>query len=211
MIKSASTILVFVLTLSTSIHAQFLRGCGLKAGIVAANQKWNYAYSFEHTYDYKWGLTLGGFIEFLDDDYFSIVVEAQYTQKGMYLSIPVTTETQPDGTGEYITHSPRTDYLSLPLLLKVRYSIPVVTPYIIIGPRLDVLLSKNGDGFDVVIEKFDATDFGLTIGLGMRFSGLLPNDVLTEFRYNPNLNNSFDNNYLTVRNHSLDFMVGIYF
>lgn len=202
-------VVVSVLMLHSTTHAQLVRGYGLKLGVTAANQSWHFADTPELLTDNRWGFTASGFLEFLDLPFLSAVVEVQYARKGMSESIPITTESQPEGTGQFITKRPRVDYLSIPFLAKVRFSTPVITPYLIAGPRLDFAVSKNGDGYDVVIDKFESSEFGVTLGVGVEISSLLPISVLAEFRYNSSLKDSFNNNFLTVRNRSLDFLLGV--
>jgi opacity protein-like surface antigen len=141
----------------------------------------------------------------------SALIELQYTQKGMTESIPITTESQPDGTGEFITKRPRVDYLSIPILVKARFSTPVIVPYLVAGPRFDILLSMKGDGFDVVVDKFKTSEFGATLGFGVEVTFWHPIGVLAEFRYNPSFGDAFSSNFLRVKNRSLDFLLGARF
>jgi hypothetical protein len=161
------------------------------------------------TTDYRWGITGGVYVELLDVPLLSLVAEVQYTQKGMSFSLPVTTESQPFGTGQFMTLSPRVDYLSFPLLAKLRLLFPILTPYIIAGPRADLLVYKKGDGFDAVIDEFKSTDVGATVGVGVEVNTPLPVGLLAEVRYNASLTDSFKNEFLTVRNRSFDFLVGL--
>jgi hypothetical protein len=156
----------------------------------------------------RWGFTSGIFLEAIDLRYLSVVAEVQYTQKGMKWTIPITTETQPDGTGEYVTRSPRVDYVSIPVLAKVRFSTPIAMLYILAGPRFDFLIYKNADGFDPIVHKFENSDFGATLGFGVERE-LSHFSILAEIRSNPNLKDSFNNEFLTVRNRSWDFVVGV--
>jgi hypothetical protein len=154
-------------------------------------------------------LTAVGYLELLDIPILSALVEVQYTQKGMSESLPITTESQPEGTGEFITKRPRVDYLSIPVLAKVRFSMPVIVPYLVVSPRLDFLLSKKGEGYDAVINKFKTTGFGAALGVGVEVTSLLPISLLAEFRYNPSFDDAFSNSFLTVKNRSLDLLLGV--
>jgi len=200
------SISLFVVTITT--HAQFIRGYGVKVGLVAANQTWRYTFLPHLPTDNRWGFTSGIFLEAIDLPYLSVVAEVQYTQKGMNWTIPITTETQSDGTGEYVTRSPRVDYVSIPVLAKVRFSTPIAMLYILAGPRFDFLLYKNADGFDPIVHKFENSDFGATLGFGVERE-LSHFSILAEIRSNPNLKDSFNNEFLTVRNRSWDFVVGV--
>jgi hypothetical protein len=121
----------------------------------------------------------------------------------------VTSEQNPDGIGEIITKRPRVDYLSIPLLAKFRFETSVLTPYLIAGPRYDVLLGRHGEGFQAVIDDFRRTEFGATIGAGVELRALFPFDALIEFRYNASFERAYKTNYLSVRNRTLDLMLGL--
>jgi opacity protein-like surface antigen len=202
-------VVVSTFVLYSNSHAQLLRGYGLKLGAVAADQNWKYTSIPALSTDNRWDFTAAVFVELLDHPFLSAIIEVQYTRKGMSESIPITTEAQPDGTGEFITKKPRVDYISIPLLAKVRFSTPEFSPYLIAGPRFDFLVSKKGDTYEVVIDKFETTEFGATVGVGIDFASLLPVNLLAEFRYNPSFNDAFNNNFLSVRNRSLDFLLGV--
>jgi hypothetical protein len=202
-------VLAAFLSAASMTHAQLVRSYGIKLGTVAANQTWKYTGAPELTTSERWGVTGGVYIELLDLPVIGVVGEIQYTQKGMKFSIPVTTASQPEGTGQFITLSPKVDYLSVPVLAKVRLPFPAISPYIIAGPRMDLLLSKHGDGFDAVVDEFKSSDVGATIGVGVELHTLLPVGILAEVRYNPSFRDSYTSNSLTVRNHSFDFLLGL--
>jgi hypothetical protein len=202
-------ILAAFLSAASMTHAQLVRGYGIKLGTVAANQSWKYADTPELTTSERWGVTGGVYVELLDLPLVSVVGEIQYTKKGMTFSAPVTTELQPNGTGQFITQSPKVDYLSIPVLAKVRLPFPAISPYLIAGPRADLLLSKKGDGYDAVVDNFKTTEVGGTFGLGVEVHTLLPVGLLAEIRYNPSFRDAFKNEFLSVRNHSFDFLVGL--
>jgi hypothetical protein len=68
---------------------------------------------------------------------------------------------------------------------------------------------KRGDGFDQVIDRFKSTDVGGTIGVGVEIHTLLPVGLLAELRYNPSFRDSYKDKFLTVRNRSFDFLMGL--
>jgi opacity protein-like surface antigen len=186
-------------------QAQLARSYGIKLGVVGANEAW----STIPATDIRWGFTADVYAELPYSKYLSADAEIQYTQKGMKYSLPVTTASGPDGSGQYYTFSPRIDYISIPILAKLRLPLPMVTPYLVIGPRFDFLISKKADGFDATINNFDKMDYGLTVGAGVELNSLFPFGLLAEFRYNPNSYDSYNSQYLSVRNRSMDFFVGV--
>jgi len=149
------------------------------------------------------------YVELLDVPFLTLVAELQYTQEGMVYDLPLTSVGLPDGTGQFITLSPRVDYISVPLLAKLRFQLPFLTPYLVAGSRADLLLYRNADRFDHVTDNFKSTDFGGTIGVGVELNTLSPVGLLAEARYNPSFRDSYADNFLTVRNHSFDLLVGL--
>ena len=83
-----------------------------------------------------------------------------------------------------------------------------VSPYAIAGPRFDILLHRNPDGFQVVIDKFNTIDAGVTVGVGAEIN-LSRIQFLTEVRLSPNLTNSYSTDILTVRGNSMEFLLGL--
>ncbi len=208
--RSAFLAAAFVLLLAQSgAYAQPKRTYGVKLGIVGANETWTMISSADLGTSTRWGFTAEVFAEIPLFRYLSAVGEIQYTQKGMRYSAPVTTISQPDGTGEYYTMRPRIDYISVPMLARLRIPLHAVTPYLLVGPRFDFLISSRADGLDAVVSRFDRMDYGLTLGAGVELDSIFPFGLLAEFRYNPNVYDSYESSYLSVRNRSLDFLIGV--
>lgn len=197
--------------LTSSTNAQFIRGYGLKFGAISATQTWDYKTSTKFSPERRWGIDAAGYIEVINLPYFRLLGELHYIQKGFSITLPVTTISQPDGTGEYITLKPRVDYLSVPILAKLRFDLGKVTPYLIAGPRFDFLISKNPDGFQSVLDNFKSKDIGISIGSGFEFSLKFIKSVLAEFRFSPSFSEAYSSNTLTVKNQSFEFLLGVRF
>lgn len=195
--------------ISTITHAQFIRGYGLKVGAVSATQTWDYRINVNFPTERRWGIDAGVYVEILDIPYVSLLGELHYTQKGFSVTLPVTTPAQPNGTGEYVTTRPRVDYLSIPLLVKLRLDMSLVTPYLFAGPRLDYLIAKEPEGTQAVLDNFKSTDVGVSLGAGLEVPLTIVSAALVEFRYSPSFNEAFSNNNLTVKNQSIELLVGV--
>jgi hypothetical protein len=190
-------------------QAQFIRGFGLKVGAVSATQTWQYWSNSQLSTDPRWGFDAGIFVEALDLPFLSVLAELHYVQKGFTNTLPVTTEAQPDGTGEEITFRPRVDYLSLPILAKIRFDVGFFTPYVFAGPRVDFLLTNTDDGFGLVLDKFKKTDVGVSIGMGVELPLSFVSHLLAEFRFSPSLTEAFKNGSLKVKNQSIELFLGV--
>ncbi len=202
---------IIIILVSTSLQAQFVRSYGFKVGGSLAKQAWDYSSNYSLEPDNRFGLNIGGFVEFLDLPLASIIAEADYSQKGMKIDIPTTSESGPEIIGT-TTLNNRIDYLSLFLLGKLRYNLVLFSPYLIAGPRFDIELGKNVEkGFETIYDDFKKDNFGLTVGIGTELIKILPLSLLAEFRYNYDLSNVYSNERLKVKNQSFDFLVGVFF
>jgi hypothetical protein len=197
-----------VVTAWSYLPAQLVKGFGVKIGTAFADQSWQYVGTPEWPTTNRLGFTANAFVELFDHSCIGGVIEIQYTQKGMTQSVPITTQSQPEGTGQFITVSPRVDYISIPILAKLRYPESFLSPYVFAGPRIDCLIYKQGNGYDAVIDKFKTVELGATIGAGIEVESPLPVSVLAEFRYDLSFAHSFQNDFLSVTNHSFGFVIG---
>jgi len=206
-------LILILFTFISNSQAQLIRGFGVKIGATIANEDWDYSYlptDFEP--DNRWGLNLGVFTEFLNIPYFSLVTELNYVQKGMTEEFPVTTTTNPDGTGEYITWDTRVDYLNLSALGKFRLDLSRFIPYILLGPKIDFEINQENslDWTNVVEENFNEVMYGFKIGIGSEVE-LGTFNLFAEILYDYNFNELYENENLIVTANSVDFRIGIMF
>jgi hypothetical protein len=196
----------FILVLCTASQAQFIRGYGLKVGGTVANQVWDYTGQSIIEPDGKVGFNLGGFIEFLDLPAISVVGEVNYVQKRAEEDVAVTTIENPDGVGTQ-TYNFGDDYLNISALAKLRFSMVVIAPYIVAGPKIDFSLNRQIDtDFE---DDFKNARFGFKIGVGTEVD-LKVIHLLAEFIYDYDANSLYKGNDLEIKTNSFDFRIGIY-
>ena len=204
-------LLILIFDMSTS-NAQLIRSYGIKAGFTSANQNWDWLQGTGVTYNSKSrvGADAGLFIEWLNIPFISFITEVDYIQKGSEVNtnIPITTAQNPDGLGQYYGFSTRINYLSVPILVKLRLYGKLLTPYILFGPRFDFKLSGssnlNGNSSSNI---FKSNDVGGTFGIGFDFKHVLPFHIGAEFRYSPSFRYCYSVKYLSVKNSSLEFLM----
>jgi len=197
-------VLFAFLIVQSSCWAQAIRTVGIKAGATAATQDWDRSSPFNDLEtDHRWGVDVGLYVEWLNLPVFSLTSEIHYIQKGMSISLTVTTPQSPDGTGEYFTSLPRADYVSVPLLAKARFLDGQLLPYIVGGPRVDFLVGTKGEGFDLVVDNFEEIDFGATIGVGVEVNSFDPFHLGMEIRFSPSFTDSYSSSFTEVRNSSM--------
>jgi len=198
---------------STS-NAQLIRDYGIKVGLASTNQNWNWSSETGVIANAKsrQGFEGGLFIEWLNIPFLSFITEVNYIEKGSKVStnIMVRTSQNPDGTGQYFGYSTRINYLSIPILAKLRINEGILTPYILLGPRFDFKLSSSSsyNNNPGPLYEYKNNDLGGTFGIGVELRQiLLPLHLGLEFRYSPSFQYCYSVKYLSVKNSSLEFLL----
>lgn len=184
-----------------------IRDYGIKFGAVAARQTWQYTPDTYHRPTVnRWGVDVGLFVEWLNSPFVSILTEAHFTVRGMAEEFqPV--RGFPVGTGGLITFSREIDYLSLPLLLKLRYEVGTFDVFGLAGPRLDVKLGTREQP-DLPYEGFRDLGTGFTFGGGILMNHVLSNQQLgLEFRFSPSFGSEYSTPSTQVTSKSMELLV----
>jgi len=198
----------------TFLNARLINSYGVKGGLVVANQDFkhkdtaNYLDTKNH-----YGMRIGTFLEIFPNSITNLLIEASYIQKGMKPVISNIYVEETFNSSDDTDFSYRVDYLSLPALIKYSFSLTKPSPYIILGPRVDIFLGYKSKHylFDSIYEDFKSIDFGGAIGLGYEFNHFLSQTFLLEIRFSPTFTNSYKTDLLKVKNRSFEFLTGIKF
>ena len=101
----------------------------------------------------------------------------------------------------------RLNYISIPILAKLRIETPMIVPYLAIGPRVEYLVSYPSS---VVYDDFKKMEVTGTVAVGVELSlGLFPRFLL-EADYNTSLTNSFNNGGLIVSDNSFEILYVVF-
>lgn len=214
--------LTFVL-LPFSVNSQFITGFGVKGGTTFGMQQME----FKPGVDYKQrpiiGFNAGLFAEMLSSNTLNLVLESGYEQRGHIQEFIKSDEFGTEiGTFDFRY---RTHYVTIGALGKIKYETKSVSPYLIIGPRLDLYLGYNVTFRDISIppeheeaftrsevhEKTKSVNYSLNLGAGLQFEKLLPFKALVEFNYSPPINSSLNNQAWLVKDHYFNIKLGINF
>ncbi len=219
--KIAAALLLTLISYSISF-SQFLTGFGLKGGITLAGQDLEFSNNVIN-YDPKpiLGYNASFFVEVINNKVITAVVDHSYEQRGHSVEVIKTDEFGNQiGTFDMIF---RTHYLSVGTLAKIRYETESVTPYLVIGPRIDMYLGYKisysegepeiGDpGLTSVIhEDTKKFNYSINLGAGLQFEKLFPFQTMVEFNYSPAINSSYNNTFVIVKDHYLNLKLGINF
>ncbi len=205
-------ILVFLLAIPQTGDAGIIKRKGVKAAVTSADQSYELTYLPGLETQRRFGFNVGGFLEWFDLPYFSVITQAEYSQRGMGQEFNVTGPDGPEIIGTTTLYS-RLDYFSIPILGKFRYETENFTPYLLAGPRIDHLLGYDSDqgAFNILYDAFDRTMIGGTFGIGIESEAIFSTDVLAEIRYNMDLSDSYKTDLARVSNNAVDLWIGIAF
>jgi hypothetical protein len=145
------------------------------------------------------GIDLCGYIDWPLSSVVSISSELHYIQKGIQEWWGVSE------VGPYISLPTYTDFISVPILVKVRLTESPVSAYLLAGPRIGTPLFGHGYGWGNDYANFD---YGATFGVGVELSSL---DAVTpgfEIRFSPSFNDSYTSMYYgNMRNNSIELLI----
>jgi len=200
-----STLLFLTVILKANSNFSY----GIKLGGTRSTQDFEYLiYEIELDTEYRLGFDIGLFTEFNIMENFSLITELHYLQKGMIVILGVTDETHfgPQVKEEF---SNRVDYLAIPILAKVKFCKTPV--YLLGGIQGAILLGYETKFLNSVYDEFKSLDFSFVAAIGFEYDIPGFKTMLLELRYNPSLTESFDNEYLTVKNESFSLLTGVKF
>jgi len=215
-------LLLLVLATSTIVSSQPIKRYGAKIGVTSATWNWKTDGSTVRGIDNRLGLAIGVSVEWFHTSIFSLLTELHFVQKGMKENIPITTEQYPEGTGEFVKHNVRLDYLSFEVLPKFRFDADIAELYTIAGFRLDMSLSnsvtvegreplrtQSAQFYQSLVDRFKSPQFGGTIGVGVQSDSLFPLPMGMEFRYSPDFQSAYSESIWNIKNTSFEFLLTI--
>jgi len=221
--RSLFVLLALLFFAATPADAQLIKHWGLFGGVTSSEHEVNeYNLSVRHLRG-NTGFHMGGYAEWLNVPRVSILTQFSYVQKGADWEYYETIYDIP--FSNLVTRHLRLDYLSLAVLGKVTLPAGVLLPYFVGGPRLDFLVWREKNlqvPLNFIQEKFKDVIWGLTFGGGIQTRSIGSVLLLMEFRYNMDLNNSYELTWLhpfdggttyrtTMKNSSFDVSVGVGF
>lgn len=216
-----SAAVVFVLPFAA--HAQLFKGFGVKVGANSSNTSLTYTVvelqGLEVDTGRRIGVNAAAFAEWINTPVFSIVTQVEYAERGFIQKITIT-----DEFGESLgiaEAASQLNYVSLPILLKLRLPQASLAPYIVFGPRFDWLVDHvDGDYESDIVGNFPSSQFtnffaarswGATIGGGLTPIKFGETALLIEARYNLDFKDNIAFETLRAKNNAVEVWLGLAF
>ena len=204
-------VLAILSVLFSRSESQLIKEYGIKVGVATINQYWHYSSSeFVNVNNSpRQGVDAGIFVEWFNVPLISLLTEVHYIQNGKSSLINVSDGDIYTNLINYYSLFP-SDYLSVPLLVKIRLEETILTPYILAGPRFDFYFNNRNDEFGIyALDGSRQVDIGGTFGIGVETSSILPIHLGAEFRYSPNFRDNYPLLFsdISINNRALEFLL----
>jgi hypothetical protein len=211
--KRVIPVILFVFLITTvTVQGQFIESVGLKAGISLANQSHQITpidYTLET--DHVTGPAAGIFMEAFRGRHFGFQSDLAFVTKGSKTTTQSVTVNHLENDKIIVNEGDlkvsKFYYLCLSPMARYRINLERITPYALLGPRVDFLLKYKTDS-DYPLEEQNKVIPGLTGGLGVEFdlNGL---GVLFELQYQSDIMPVTGKDPLLINNNILLFTLGI--
>jgi hypothetical protein len=193
-VKTYIPVLITVVLLLGTAGAAAPAAIGIKAGLSWATQDFVCPAPFEYETHYRFGVRAGIYAEFKLSRWLFLDVEAHYVQMGMRYDWWV------------YSADNRIDYVSLAVLAKAKGSPKSWSPFISIGPRVDIVAAKDVDPwFNSIYADVDRFGLGADIGAGIQ-----KGRVVLEIRQSMTFDDLLpDDAFFDVTNRAFSLLVGV--
>ncbi len=181
--------------------AQFFQGFGVFGGLTLSKQKYKFE-NLEPTQTYKslnrFRYSAGLIAEFVDHDILRWQVNAAYVQKGMK-------DYSQTGNAAYNNY----DQISLENYLKVRKEFYKLTPYILVGPRVEYNIIKSTSVFKPYSDGISPFQFSLGLAAGLELVTFGRFKPFIEGHYNPYLLPIYNKDNVSITGRTFELRIGI--
>ena len=210
--KSLLIITIILMAASPALYSQLNASFGVKGGISLANQSYRFTpIEYKMETEALVGPTLSLFVEAFRATHFSLQVDLSYAQKGSSTRIQSVTVNHLDNDRITVSEGELTrstfKYISVAPMARYRFGQASMIPYVLLGPRLDMLLIYNSDS-EYPLDSQNGSIVGLTCGAGLEYM-LERMGLFAELQYQQDLSPVTNKEPLLINNNMISLTLGI--
>ena len=210
--KMIKFIFCFLFLFSISTYAQFIDGYGFKIGFGISNIDKNYNNNSLND-ESKWRNiyipSIKVYANHYSSRYLQLQSELSYTTQGTKTDIQVTTSNNPEASSQTMDSNMNLEYLSYAFLVQYKMNYKTVSPYLLAGPKINLLLNDEfGPKFKQYHENIKKTNISVSLGVGLAVN-VLPVVLFLEYRYENDLQNISKLDYVILKNYSHLLLLGV--
>ena len=193
------------------VNGQFVESMGLKAGVSLSNQSHRFT-PIDYTLETKpiAGPAIAFFVEPFRGGHLSLQLDLAFTAKGSKTTTESITVNHLENNQIIVNEGKlqvsRFYYLSFSPMARYRIGNDRLSPYAVLGPRLDLLLKYKTDS-DYPLEQQNDLILGLNGGIGLEYN-LDKLGIFLEVQYQPDISPVTNIEPLLIKNNILIFTLG---
>lgn len=181
-------ILIFIFFINSHIlYAQIINDFGINVGL-------NYStigiVNYHQWADFRTGFNVGCYLEFFDTPFLNLMTSVNYSQMGFR-----------ENWYRYYKPITRLDFISIPILIKIKYPKFHLLPYLFAGPSFNFLINRNpgqfedSENYSPIADRLKDRDITTIIGIGITTSRILkiPSffEIFIDFSYKKNIGEGY--------------------
>lgn len=203
---------IILIAAPAGLYGQFPASIGMKAGFSVAGQTYTFT-PIDYTIDTEpvFGPSFALFVEAFKANHFSFQLDLSYALKGSKTKTESVTVNHLDNDRIVVTDGEIArstfNYLSLTPMARYRFGSSSMHPYLLLGPRMDILLKYNTDSTYPLRDQ-NSVIMGLSLGAGLeyRLNGL---GLFAELQYQGDFFPVTGQDPLLVNNHMISLTLGL--
>lgn len=196
----------------TLLYGQVPASFGLKGGIALANQSYRIT-PIDYEIDTKplVGPAVAIFVETFKRKHFSFQLDFGYVVKGSSSTTQSVSIDHLDNdritVNEGAASASKFSYLTIVPMARYRFDLERITPYFLLGPRLDILLKYSTES-EYPLSEQKGSVFGLSCGAGLEYH-LQNMGLFVELQFLPDLSPVSNTEPLLINNNMLSLTLGL--
>ena len=210
--RGCFSIALWFIAASLTLWGQVPAGFGLKGGISLANMSYRITpIDYELDTEPLFGPVATLFVEAFKGAHFSFQFDVGYVVKGSSTTTESVTVNHLDNdritVHEGAESTSRFSYITLVPMARYRFDLERISPYLLLGPRIDFQLRYDTDS-PYPLDLEHGTLLGLTVGAGLEYR-LNDLGIFTEVQYLPDLSPVSNKEPLLINHNMLSLALGI--